>query len=555
MNNQYLKYTILISFFMVALTSLTGWIIYQIMGETIVQKLYTGTMPWTFLNQVIKRQATNPISYYLAKVDMLSLRLLYLSIGSLLLLFLHYAHYKKWPNAILNRSLPSLIIASTSLHWLIYILEIPFIQILPYWFWPLSPKPLPLGWLILPILIGAYAVIRRLLCHPTKILQNVIIIVFFGTALQYGFAAMEGRGIQGIADRLIYSGHAKIVQTASQQTSVIELITHYEDKLFSGELSPNPHATKPPGLLAAFVGIGKATPLFNNNANTTHSFLVSFAVYFFPLLSAVGVIPLFFLARNYTTTQTAWIASILYITSPNLTLITLHADQYLHPTLTLTTLLLFYYSKQHWLVGIFTGVCLYISIFFSFALLTLVPMLFIIEWIPDQTSISWSKKARKFVPVYIGFLICSAIFYFGLDYNPLQRYLAASQAHQTWKLSNWNLGHTIYFSCLNILEFAIWCGIPVAISCGDDLIKTIRNWRKPYHLSGLLIATILILCLFGHTAAETGRLWIFLVPFVVISAAQSWSNLWQGQIPKGITILVTLQLLSTFIIKKYQDFY
>ena len=83
-----------------------------------------------------------------------------------------------------------------------------------------------------------------------------------------------------------------------------------------------------------------------------------------------------------------------------------------------------------------------------------------------------------------------------------------------------------YFALLNLIEFTLWCGIPLSLLAAADLWRSLRNWRvwdEGLGLSLSLLFILLVLGMVGKTAAESGRLWLFLVPLVLFSAARHFS--------------------------------
>ena len=82
--------------------------------------------------------------------------------------------------------------------------------------------------------------------------------------------------------------------------------------------------------------------------------------------------------------------------------------------------------------------------------------------------------------------------------------------------------------------------------------------RGPVDLRFLTFAIVRgLLALFGKTAAETGRLWIFLVPLVLTAAAGALMRLRRGgdQWHRYLLLICALQFVTVLVLKRHQDFF
>jgi len=127
-------------------------------------------------------------------------------------------------------------------------------------------------------------------------------------------------------------------------------------------------------------------------------------------------------------------------------------------------------------------------------------------------------------------------------------------------VETWGVGFTFYFGFLNLLEYGIWCGIPVAILCASDLVHSIttflaKRWNTEDKISFTFLVILVCLLVFGKTAAETARLWMFLLPLVLICSSRTLLRVSGKHLEKTTLILVGLQVVTTFVLKKSQDFY
>ena len=143
----------------------------------------------------------------------------------------------------------------------------------------------------------------------------------------------------------------------------------------------------------------------------------------------------------------------------------------------------------------------------------------------------------------------------GLGYDALAQFRFGMAAHQAFKFPQWGFGHTLYFGALNLVEFALWCGPALALLCAAQLHRACRSW-PPGTMADLLVLALAIalagLVLFGRTAAETARLWLFLLPLVAIAGARYLGEIAPG---RGAGFLLMLQLVTVLVLKKFQDLF
>ncbi len=245
---------------------------------------------------------------------------------------------------------------------------------------------------------------------------------------------------------------------------------------------------------------------------------------------------------------------------PSTALITLHADQFLYPLYSALFIFLFTKSFQHNLANyaLLSGIVLYLATYTSFALLALFPILVLLS-LASKNRLHIRSWQYTLVALS-SFLATAWIFYFALDYNPIARYFQAIAAHQEWKVETWTIGKGFYFGFLNLLEYGIWCGLPVAILCGSDLSHSIskirtRRWNTGDKLSFTFLSVLVLLLIFGKTAAEAGRLWMFLLPLVLVCSSRTLIRISGKHLEKATLALVTVQMITILVLKKSQDFF
>jgi len=180
-------------------------------------------------------------------------------------------------------------------------------------------------------------------------------------------------------------------------------------------------------------------------------------------------------------------------------------------------------------------------------------------------SINTDFPKRRFskyaAGIAFGFLLFHIFTFLILKYDIVTRYNNAWVNHIAWKGWDDNLQTYTAAGFTNIIEFSLWVGIPLAILFTLGFYDSLRQFKIqkpdiPSILNLLLVGLFVFLLVFGKTKAEVARLWLFLVPFICISAAnfiqrQRWSYR-----DKRIFMLAALilEVGTTYFILHYQDF-
>lgn len=454
-------------------------------------------------------------------------------------------------------------IVLTSSFCLILIVQLPIFQNLPYWFWPLQTLENPqYGWII-PILMLNFGLLAIVWKFPDKVIRNLVLLILLGFATQQMFALIDGRSLEGMRDRVVSTGHADFAYDAVNPPSITRVMRDYRSITNEQGIHRYPHSTKPPGHFLVYITSSRIAHLLPWLGTNPFQRLTTFLALFFPLLTYLPVIPLFFLARLYLSHQQAYLVSLLFISAPNINLMTLHLDQSLYPLLFFLPLTLYLYGRKSGKVYLFllSGLAIAAAVLVSFSL---IPVIAIIGFLsvfslfgkkePFASRIAVEFKAGALIVV--GFLVFELILFALFRYNLLSDYLYVMSQHQAWKISEWTAPLVMYIGALDILEFAIWTGVPLFLFSAAWMIKSLRNWKQANsHLALSMLICILLLAFFGKTVAETGRLWIFLVPCLALFALQDLIDRYPDSYKRVFVLILGMQLLSTFVIKLFQDFY
>lgn len=478
----------------------------------------------------------------------------------------------------LRRTFAKIVVVSTeplvllaAVHFSVLALRLPLFTSLPYWRAPAGPKPagpwyLVVGLLIVPFV--AWLLTSRLRRRPAL---AICALVCSGFLLQQGFAWRDGVGLDGLRGRMRNSGHWEFAVAGVQQSSIWEMLTRYETKVQRGDLGAYAHS-KPPGQLLFYMITERLANVWSRGPRDAEARLDltrTFAAITWPLLSYLALVPLFLLMQELEGRETAFIACLLYLVVPSATLITMHTDQALFPLLFLTTVWLASRAQStHSLLWAFvTGIALYVIGFFTFTLL-----------LAGIVGVGWAAavESRRGVGsgpapalrsliktasgIFAGFCVMFLAFAVILNYDFLTRLRGAVAFHQAWK--NWRGGiHEIfYFAWLDYLEFAVWLGVPLTVLTLGSLRGALRIVAAGRGRTDVLVwpgisalLVFLYLGFFGHTKAETARLWLPLASVCCGLAAAELRRRYSASLGIMTTVVLTLQWLTVWLIKTGQD--
>jgi hypothetical protein len=157
----------------------------------------------------------------------------------------------------------------------------------------------------------------------------------------------------------------------------------------------------------------------------------------------------------------------------------------------------------------------------------------------------------------VGFGVCYGLGYLLLNHNAFPAASLAMAEHRHWKDIDWSLGNIFYYAGLNLLEYALWTGIPIAVLFGIGVREALRNRDRALPVDILtlaLFATVLATAFIGRTAAETARLWLFFTPLVLVVASRRIGTLLETRREIEVTAFLLYQLGAVVVTKMYQDF-
>lgn len=483
-----------------------------------------------------------------------------------------------WRSPTAAKTLFLLVVVTLTLaHWTILALRLDLLVSIPGWFWQFHEKGVSLrhAWLAaifaLPLLLAVF-----ILKNPSAVKRNLFLLILTGVFLQYGFGLVQGESI-----RLKYanSSHSVYAQHASDRPDLLEMIRNYENG-YGQQIFLD---TKPPGVLTVYILAQKLSNLIAPEATFDGRFLrlTTFLTYVFPPLSFVVLILIYRLSRTLAASEEqAYLPALLYIVCPNVILMPLFLDQALYPLMFMlgVAAAVLLTRKPSFVLAAIIGVSIYIAMFISFSMLTLLPFAVILigmDWLLNRKSKSLKQTLLVLAGLALGMLAGYLAFKALLNYDFFVRYhnmtlirreinyyirynipVEQSVIEAGYRPS---LNKFLSALALNHIEYAAWVGAPVFLLFAARALKTVWNflrrriaWREIF--LGAFILFYVLLNLFGELDAEVGRLWLFLVPMVSIFAGLEMGEFFNNK-KSGVYLVMALQLITLILTYQFQDFY
>jgi hypothetical protein len=392
------------------------------------------------------------------------------------------------------------------------------------------------------------------------------VVVLIGFAMQHGFALLEGRGLDGMRDRMVNTGHAEFARVATEQSSIFELVSDYDQKLATGELGRYAQS-KPPGQLVLYMVTERIGGLISTPTHRAEKIdrLRFVAALIWPLISYLVVFPLFSLTRKIADGEQAMIASVLYLFVPSVTLITLHTDQVFFPLFFIIAIWLPTVSVERSSLGLgfLAGAFVYFAGFFTFPMFLALPLAaaftIAISFSKNNVYIDWRRFLLIWIAIACGVLAADLLFRLIFDYNVIERFNDALMFHQKWKAWTPSLTNHLEYGLSSLLEFIVFLGIPLTFLVGFNfrrsLDKVLLGEPFKYVLPALMLCALLgYLAFFGKTKNESARLWLFLVPLCCMFAAIEISTRFKNHKWSMLSLVLALQWATVYLTKINQDF-
>jgi hypothetical protein len=283
--------------------------------------------------------------------------------------------------------------------------------------------------------------------------------------------------------------------------------------------------------------------------------------------------------RQLVEPEQAIAPAILFIFIPSILLIPMFLDQVLYPLLFMWGVLLLWrvMKRRSLLLAFAAGIYIYIAVFFTFAMVPLLPffaLLVGLDYLMNYKNRRIAQPVSLFIVLGMGILITLISFRVFLNYDILLRYETANRVVRNFDFVlrtggtmtealattaiRPGVGQILRAALLNNLEFAASVGFPVFLLFLWRAIATVARLvrRRATELDlalGALLLTFLALNAYGQMQGEAARLWMFWVPMVVIFAGLELLSQFRRK-ELGFYLVITLQLITIWMTFLYQDF-
>ena len=470
------------------------------------------------------------------------------------------------------------LISANLFQWVVLIYKLDVYTKIYDWFWKFPPVKYfnTRDMLVVVMLSGSCLLAWYLLRKPDRMWKPVLLLILWGTFLQFGFGMIDGTLPDSILHKYSDTSHVAYVEEAAKNPDLLNAVRNYEELYGKSSFYTG---TKPPGLMVFYVTVEKIANIIHplSTSAARFGYLLRFIGFVFPVLSFLVILPLYALGCRLGGEVLAVVACLFYLVFPNVMLIPLFLDQVLYPFLLSVSLLslVIAIQKSSFWWALITGVILFLSIFFTFSML---PVLFMAFLMIGLHFLLWGKDAKLtktnrqalleyallFAGLTVGIGVAWFLFRAVFQYDPIFRYTHAIELHYQLKG-----GHTFTVSLQSLsslpnlllganADFTFWTGyapvILFLIAVGMAVKNVIegRATKMDWITSSFLV-TFLFLNLSGQTGNETGRLWIFLTPVLALVSADQAVYLFPHK-KNGIYLVLLLQLLTTYLIFHFNDF-
>jgi hypothetical protein len=265
------------------------------------------------------------------------------------------------------------------------------------------------------------------------------------------------------------------------------------------------------------------------------------------LLGILGSILIFLSTSNFYNKNVGIKSAILYLTIPSLNLFTGLPDA-LYSTIALISLFMFSKFKitKKPIYLFLTGVSLFIALFFSLSTLPILLILGITYSLYFYKELSFIHHLRNFIATAFGLLVLPLILFVFFKFNFLEIALTIMN-HLPDKARSYPL-----WLVFNIWDFFLFCGIPVTIVFIYAISKSLKMkqiFNKTNFLLISFLITFIMLDIAGNARGEVGRIWITLMPFLIIGTASLAEKTIFKNHKQLFLLLIFLQLTQTILMQ------
>ena len=492
----------------------------------------------------------------------------------------HYLEERFWNWQVISKAALVLTMVILSvIHWSVLAMGVALKRLLPGWYWDVLIRPFNLRQgLFIVVLVLSLILVGWVLRHPRRIALNLFLVIALGYLIQISFGFIEGQGYEYIRRKYVDTGHRSYVNIAiADFKDPLAAVREYEQR-YGQKMFPS---TKPPGVVLFYIMLENIVNTISPQHSGEGRFLVltHFMAVVFPLVALLVVAVIYLFTRQLVRVEKAIIPIILFIFIPNIMLIPLYLDQVLYPLLFMLGVLLLWQvlKGRSMLLAFFAGVYIYAAVYFTFAMLPLLPffiLLLFLDFVFNDQHRRIVQPVLLLIMLGIGILTTLIAFRLFLNYDILLRYETANRVVRNFDFVLRTGGkftedltktavrpgvmQILRAGMLNNLEFAAAVGFPVFLLFIWSVIRTaanlIRRRGKEVDVAlAALFLTYFALNVYGQMQGEAARLWMFWVPMVVIFAGFELYRQFRRK-ELAVYLVVILQLITIWMTFLFQDF-
>ena len=262
------------------------------------------------------------------------------------------------------------------------------------------------------------------------------------------------------------------------------------------------------------------------------------------LFTALTVIPIYRLAVNLYDEKVARYALILFLITPNFVMFTGTSMDGPFSVFPILSVYLFYKAMKRATAGeegqslvipygansvririrpysLLTGVSLALGMFMTYS--TVVIGIFICV----LTLLEWKRFNEYFKVLLfagIGFIAFYLLLFLLTGFRPIEALWEAIKKDEAGMGTGYeSIGRYFHLSIANLFAFLIGVGLPITVVWLRHLVTTVRAWQQHKTVDTFVIGYLITLLFFTFSTLftmEVERIWIFMVPFLVIPVAK-----------------------------------
>lgn len=264
------------------------------------------------------------------------------------------------------------------------------------------------------------------------------------------------------------------------------------------------------------------------------------------LFTVIVVIPIYKLAQRLYGEKVALYSLLLFLTTPNFVMFTTTSMDGPFSVFPILSLYLFYEARERETkpyleletfrpYSLLTGISLALGMFMTYATVVVGVFMCVVALLERDRFLQYLKVLVFAATGFIGFYILLSLL---TDFQPFDALWAAIKKDEDGMGTGYeSVGRYFHLSIANLFAFLIGVGIPITVVWIRQIVTTIQEWKRgnesnqtgiswifstektDTYVIGFLI-TLLYFTFSTLFTMEVERIWIFMVPFLVIPVAK-----------------------------------